>query len=156
MIAELRRWHRRAFGVLAFVVPAILVAAIAARPDAPVNAALPSDSQPSQVRATRQLEWSRPDVVSSLELTTEGATEIAIDARSLATEPSVLVYWLDPNDPSDPPAAGRLLGAVRGTGRQRIPLPADAATRGGRLALYSLAHDEVIATATIVATGGRQ
>ena len=155
MIAPLRRWHRRAFGVLAFVVPAILVAAIAARPEAPVNAALPSDSQPSPVRAARQIAWSRPDVVSSLELRTDGATEIAFDPQSLATEPSVLVYWLDPDDPSDPPAAGRLLGAVRGTGRQRFLLPADAATRGGRLALYSLAHDEVIATATIVSTGGQ-
>ena len=155
MIAELRRWHRRAFGALAVAVPAILVAAIAARPDVPVNAALPSDTRPAQVRATRQLAWSRPDVVSSLELTTEGATEIAFDSQSLATEPSVLVYWLDPNDPSDPPSAGRLLGALRGTGRQRIPLPADAATRGGRLALYSLAHDEVIATATIAAMGGQ-
>lgn len=155
MIAPLRRWHRRAFGVLAIAVPAILVAAIAARPDAPVNAALPSDVQPSQVRETIQLAWSRPDVVSTLVLTIAGATEIALDAQSLATEPTVLVYWLDPNDASDPPAAGRLLGAVRGTGRQRIPLPADAATRGGRLALYSLAHDEVIATATIAATGGQ-
>ena len=155
MIAPLRRWHRHAFGVLAIAVPAILVAAIAARPDAPVNAALPSDVPPSQLRVSRPLAWSRLDVVSSLEITNAGASEIALEAQSLATEPTVLVYWLDPNDASDPPAPGRLLGAVRGTGRQRIPLPADAATRGGRLALYSLAHDEVIATAAIAATGGQ-
>lgn len=155
MIAPLRRWHRRAFGALAIAVPAILVAAIAARPDAPVNAALPSDSQSGQVRATRQLAWSRTDVDSDLSITAVGA-DISIEAGSLATEPNVLVYWLEAGESEEPPAAGRLLGAVRGTGRQRIPLPADAAARGGRLALYSLAHDEVIATATLAASGGQQ
>lgn len=155
MIAPLRRLHRRACVALAVAVPALLVAAIAARPGIPINEVLPSDSQPPQVRAAKPVEWSRPDIVSSLEFTAGGATEIAIDARTLAVDPSVLVYWLEPGETSEPPMTGRLLGAVRGAGRQRLSLPADSAIRGGRLALFSLAHDEVIATATIDATGGQ-
>lgn len=155
MIAPLRRLHRRASVALAIAVPALLVAAIAARPGIPVNANLPSSAHAAQVRATQRLVWSRPDIVSSLDFTADGSTEVVLDAQSLAAEPGVLVFWLETADTSDPPAAGRLLGAVRGTGRQRIPLPAEAATRGGRLALYSLGHDEVIATATIDASGGQ-
>jgi hypothetical protein len=154
MIAELRRVHRFSSVALAVAVPVVFAAAIGARPDAPVNASLPSVAHDPYARATHPLAWSRPDIRAELVLAADDSSTVSIDASSLAVEPTVLVYWLETGETSEPPAAGRLLGAVRGTGPQTIALPAGAALRGGSVALYSLAHEEVVATAMIAAQGG--
>lgn len=155
MIAELRRVHRCASVALAVAVPVILTAALAVRPDDPVNASLPVDTYTSEILVTHPLFWSRPDIRAELVVATDGSAAISIDVPSLAVEPSVLVYWLETDETSEPPAAGRLLGAVRGSGIQRIVLPADAAIRGGTVALFSLGHDEVVASAAIAGSGGQ-
>lgn len=153
MIAPLRRWHRRATAAIVIAVPAVFVAAIVARPGVPVNARLPIQSESTPV-TSRPLAWSRGDVVASLVKTGDGGAEVAFDTRSLSLDPDVLVYWFEPGDSGEPPAAGKLLGAIRGNVDSRIALPSRAAEIGGRLALYSLAHDEVFATTKIEAQGG--
>ena len=154
MIAELRRVHRFSSVTLAVAVPVVFAAAIAARPEAPVNASLPSGTRASDARAKHPLAWTRPDIRAELALAPDGTSTVSIDASTLAVEPTVLVYWLETGETSEPPAAGLLLGAVRGTGPQTIALPAGATLRGGSVALYSLAHEEVVSTATIAAQGG--
>lgn len=154
MIAELRRVHRRASIALAFAVPVILVAAIAARPEAPVNASLPFRSETSEILSTQPLVWSRDDIVASAIVSADGSVALAIDAASLANAPSVFVYWLEPGETTEPPAGGRLLGSVHGRGTQRILLPPDAAVRGGTVSLFSLGHDEVVASAVLAGSGG--
>ena len=156
MIAELRRTHRFASVALAVAVPVVFAAAIASRPDLPVNSLLPSGTYAPDAVSTIPLAWSHPDVSGELARRADGRIALDIDARSIATAPDVLVYWLEPNDKTDPPEAGSLLGALRGTHRQLIDLPAGAAERGGRLALYSLTHDEIIATSTVAPSGGQQ
>ncbi|MCC6744287.1 MAG: hypothetical protein IT175_10550 [Acidobacteria bacterium] len=155
MIAPLRRWHRRATAALAIAVPAMLGTALFGRPEAPVNASLPSSRPATGAVSTEPVQWSRPDIAASLVRYIDETHEIAVDARTLATEPDVLAFWLESGDAGEPPMAGRLLGAVRGTGIRRFALPGGAASHGGRIALYSLGRDEVIATAAIGGAGGR-
>lgn len=156
MIAELRRVHRFASAALAVAVPVVFAAAIASRPGLPVNTSLPSGLPATEVVSTTPLAWSSPGISGELARHADGRIALDLDARSVATTPDVLVYWLEPDDASDPPESGSLLGSIRGSHRQLIDLPAGAAERGGRLALYSLAHDEIVATSTFAPSGGPQ
>lgn len=156
MISELRRIHRFASVALAAAVPVFFAAAIASRPGPPVNASLPSGVPATEVVSTTPLAWSRPEVSGELARRADGRIALDLDARTVATTPDVLVYWLEPSDAADPPESGSLLGSIRGSHRKLIDLPTGAEERGGRLALYSLAHDEIVATSTVVPSGGQR
>jgi len=152
VIAPLRRVHRFAWAGLVLTVPAILGAAIAARPGAPVNAWLPLPPAPAAAPGGTPISWDRPGIAATI--AADGPTpSIDVDATTLAGEPDVLVYWYAPGEAVEPPRSGRLIGAVRGSGTARIPIPADLRA-GGAIALYSLAHDEIVARAALPATGG--
>jgi hypothetical protein len=77
------------------------------------------------------------------------ATEAVIElqtARELSA-PDVLVYWSAAEPEAGRlPAGATLLGPLKDTQAARFALPERAASAAGRLILYGLARQEVVAT----------
>jgi hypothetical protein len=150
VIARLRRRHRAIFGALALCLPVALVAALEARRDVPQNVRLEhggipgfdgrvkvSESQ-TLVRGVgmRTRTWDDNRLARRvLELTPERDLEL----------PDVLVYWAPSEATEELPQDGILLGVLAGAQQRRFALPREAV--GGRLYWYSLAHQELIASA---------
>lgn len=145
MIAPLRRAHRGAFLVLGVGLPALYVAALLARPDAPVVEELP-----------RELRGRSAAPLAFVGSPAGGAARARLDPdeRRLVVElpdealADASFYWLADGSavrPGDaPPAAARLLAGPARPGRFALALPADvAADDEGRLLVVSVAHGRV-------------
>ena len=150
MIAPLRRRHRLTIIVLAVAAPVVLIAGLAARPDAAIGS-LP---------ALLVVEASGPVLASvTLEpVDADGPTgRVDVHAEHLVVEltsplraPSVLAYWL-PAAAAIPDDAALALGPVS-QGRPNVwPLP-EAARGGGYLMLWSLGHGRAVAGADLPVT----
>ncbi len=153
MIHRLRSQHRSTFVLLAMVLIVGLVLALGGRKAAPTDPRAqgePSILEPAapELRAgvmrTEAIElrwrlWEAGATVGRiLELT---------PARDLQ-RPDLLVYWSDSGASDELPLQSLLLGSLAGVQTRRFVLPAgkSESKRGGRLYLYSLAHQELIAT----------
>ncbi|MEM8931312.1 MAG: hypothetical protein AAGE94_09065 [Acidobacteriota bacterium] len=150
MIAPLRGRHRWMVSTLAVAVPAVLIAALSARPE-PVVGALPDGLT---------VEASGAELATaSLEPITEDGPEgrVAIHPEHLVIEltaplraPSVLAYWL--------PTAARQLGdgshalGPVSHGRSNTYVLPESARSGGHLLLWSLGHAEAVAEAVLPST----
>lgn len=72
-----------------------------------------------------------------------GARVLELTPKRDLESPDVLVYWADSEAAKDLPANSVLLGSLAGTQARRFTLSKDV--HGGRLFLYSLAHQELVA-----------
>jgi hypothetical protein len=143
MIRQLRRRHRWLVGTVAVIAAPLYLAALAARPEPAVQAALPAglaERAASGGGEAVELPTSppirvRPVAGSAIELTADGFVEGA----------DLLLYWA-PAKAAQTMADAHLLGAVRGGERQILELPA-AAVAPGVLFLYSLGHGAEVAQA---------
>lgn len=151
MIAPLRRRHRLMIGFVTPLVIVFFVLALKARPYPPVMEAAPS----ALIAPSPSLEpviFERPDLfqrpaVQGRVRGTIAGLQLELEPLEPLRLPSVLVYWTDsPTTPSVADlAAARLLGPLSDTRTQVFPLP--NAVSGGHLVLYSLGHQEIVATA---------
>jgi len=149
MIRPLRQRHRVIVGTLGVLLPLAFAGGLVARKPVPVAADVPP-ALASPGNDFGSVIWTKSDVWPGQAIMTRlrrGA------ARSLAVEllfrefakPDVLVYWVAGKDSAGErlPENARLLGAL--SNRAPLPLPADARGEAGRLVLYSLADQEVVA-----------
>jgi hypothetical protein len=152
LIRPLRIAHRRIWAVLALGLPALVLAALAARRPVPVVA----DAIPFHAPAGRllyQVEGRRADdalVRASLYRATDGAFSVPFPRQALEGLPEVLAYWI-PTDGVDPIEDGTPLGQVRGD--EPLGLPDRVGTTPGVIALYDLAHGDVVATLRLPGRG---
>ncbi len=151
MNRDLRRRHRFAFGFLALALPAGLVAGLAVRSDPPAAGQQPEfdSSLSGRVLLESSELWGRLPLNTRISDPGGGLTVELAPRRSLR-RPALLLYWsAAASDSGRLPADSRLLGAFAGTHLQAFGLPREAAQVGGRLILYSLGHQEIVASARI-------
>ena len=119
MIQPLRRLHYRTFSALSVLLPVVLVSGLAVR------------------RPVPQGNYRLPRVSISAEELPE-----RLRAFKDVRVPDALLYWSPYVSPEKglPPEA-RLLGPLHGAEIKTHPLPSD-----GYLILYSLAHQQIVAT----------
>ena len=151
MIRPLRQRHRRMVVGLGVLLPIAFAVGIVARKPVPVAASLPAALvQPSPAFAAA--EWDRSDLFAKAHIKIQLLRESA-DSRRLAVKffadnnfvkPDLIAYWIAGEAPvtDSVPDSAQLLGGFAQA--EALPLPDDAAMRGGRLVLYSLADQEIV------------
>jgi hypothetical protein len=138
-------------GAMAAIVTPLYLAALAARPESPVQQELPRmlSEPPTSVGAPGVALAAEPAI--ELRPTTDGSLEVVASAELEGAD--LLLYWA-------PAGGGRsladafLLGPLRGGERQLFELPTPAAVDPGVIVLYSLGHDEEVAYAPWPASPG--
>ncbi len=158
MIAPLRRRHRWTTAVLALAVPVLYVVALSGRVPEPVAEALPSALAGDSPAGEVVNEYGALFTGQAIAVRLRGGGSswwIELEPREPVTRPEVLVYWT----PQTTAAADRLppdaflLGALAGRRPQAFAVPSAALGGAGRLVLYSLGHQEVVASAPLPAIG---
>ncbi len=153
MIHARRRAHGRIFTVLAVAVPGALLASLLLRPEVPPiqggdAALLRADgfalAPPTEARTLGAAPHTL--VVESLG-DRDGRRVLALRPEPAILAPDVLVYWTDADPGPDalPTADATLLGSLSGAARRELLLPRGVGPGQGRLLLYSLSHQEVVA-----------
>ena len=165
MIASRRRAHRWLVCGLAPVAAVVFVSAVLSRAPEPRVASLPPfpTARPDLPSAAiGDAQWTREYLFVGWPARVAGYAGGILELKPLRPlqAPDVLVYWsptidAGPSLPGDAHLIGRLGGPV--VHRFRLP-HADASPHAsgavGRLVLYSLGHQEVLAQATLPALAG--
>src|SRR5271165_3605100 len=145
MIQPLRTVHRRAFVVLAVVLPAILLAGIEARhpgtrvtersPELPATAYL--------VRESNGL-WSQHSIATKFYGRSDSPKDIYVVLRptQALNEPDLLLYW-STNTPQRNSLPSKSLLVAPYSADEAFALPLEK-ERAGNLILFSLAHQTVV------------
>src|SRR5208282_4000730 len=150
MIQPLRTMHRRAFVVLALILPAILLAGIEARhpgksptgrsPELPPTAYL--------VRESNGL-WTQHSIATKFYGRADRPKDIYVVLRPMQplNEPDLLLYW-STNSPqgNSLPSESVLVAPYSADGAFALPLEKE---RAGNLILFSLAHQTVFDSARV-------
>ena len=158
MIRPLRRRHRVMVTVLAVTLPILFVAGLLARqPQArvetiPEAVASSSETHPRLLAEEPNL-WGELAIITRLHADAAPASGLAVELHPEAylKAPDVLVYWHVGTMPAENiiPDGAYLLGALAGTQAWRFALPDTALHADGHLILYSLGHQQTIATARL-------
>jgi hypothetical protein len=150
MIQPLRVVHRRAFVMLALVLPAILLTGLGSRrsrPDAGAHAA----NMPATANAVRESSnlWQNHTIHSTFYSRSDRSQEIDVVLQSAGdvNAPDLLLYWAA-NAPQKTvlPEEARLVGPFKTGKAFLIPLNEK---RTGYLVLLSSAHQSVFDTARV-------
>lgn len=150
MIQPLRTVHRFAFVALAFFLPVVIVAGIAAR-----HPRRPSGSLLVQMPGSEQLVRKSGTLWPKHAMRTEfysdssrpGEIDLVLIPAVELNEPDLLLYWsADPPSGDSISAGARLLGRFIAGKPFVLPLSAD---RSGYLVLFSLPHQTVFDTAKV-------
>lgn len=162
MILALRQVHRRIFIGLAVLIPAGFITAIAARRPIPVADSLPA-ALAGAATDFKTVLWTRQDFFRQAGISTrlvgdgvaKGKLAVTFEAPNNFAKPDLLVYWAQGTKgvPDALPGNSQLLGAF--AGQAPLQLPLDAMNIEGRLILYSLADQEVVAVSQPFIPGSR-
>ena len=156
MIAPLRRRHRWLTTSLALAVPVLYVAALAGRQSAPTVDSLPADLTGGSVEGTEVvaagIDFDGIPVSARL-LRSAGGWMIELEPREALAKPEVLAYWAGESAVDGLPVDAHLLGAFGGTRSQLLAVPEAVRGKAGHLVLYSLGHQEVLASVALPAIG---
>jgi hypothetical protein len=155
VIRPLRSRHRAAFVGLVVTLPALFAAALLWRHPVPAVEAHggPSVAGLEEVFADRDDLWRELPIRTSLYRGPRQVT-VLLQAREEIGRPDLLVYWSGAAEiPEGLPGDVVLLGRLAGLERSRFDLPVGAGA-AGRLILYSLAHQEVVAGLALSDAGG--
>lgn len=150
MIQPLRSVHRRAFLLLAFVLPLVLLAGLEARrPGRPSS--VPVGQLPSSVHLVRRSDtlWQKHAIKTEFynDPNHPGDIEVALYPVQELNEPDLLLYWsLDQPTAESLPAGAQLLGSFVAGKVFTLPTNVD---RAGYLALFSLPHQTVYDSARV-------
>jgi hypothetical protein len=150
MIQPLRTVHRLAFVALACVLPAVIVAGLAARhprlSSGPPLVKMPSSAH--LVRTSGTL-WRKHAMRTEFysDSTRPGEIEVVLIPNEEFNEPDSLLYWsVDPPSGDSLPAGTRLVGPFIAGKPFVLPV---SVTGSGYLVLFSLAHQTVFDTAKV-------
>ena len=158
MIRPLRTRHRLWVTALAVALPLLFAAGLLARKPPAVMERLPAELQPQTDAFPVVLEeyadlWSTVDIHTRLLGDRQPPTRLAIalSSTAMANAPDALVYWtIDPAPTGETPLDGAyLIGSLFGNSSPYLALPDTALHVDGHLILYSLAHQETLATASL-------
>ncbi len=154
MIQALRRRHLRWSMTLGTVLPALyLLLALGGESRSPAGPVADADSLDRQPVGAPLVVLAEPPLAAEwLAAPGQAPTAIRIVPGEDPAIPDLLAYWAPtPGDGSSLPPDAVLLGALRGSRTQILPMPEPDLTRGGYLVLYSLGWNQVIATAAVPA-----
>ena len=152
MILSRRRVHRRIFAGLAVVLPVLLVAALALRPEVPT---LPLDAAP--LRKAAGFASSIPDDHSkvrsagygfeaSMQTTGPDAPRLLVRPLVPILGPDLLVYWTGTEvEGASLPNDAVLVGHLAGSAPRVLLLPQQATRVDGSALVYSLGYQKVVA-----------
>jgi hypothetical protein len=146
MIQPLRNIHRRVFIALAALLPLILVAALKARHPFPVvSTAMLSVPQYSPPLKQPSVAWNKNSFDTEFYADPNNAEGLLVVLRPRRDldDPDLLLYWAAGNSPGI--NAAHLLGSFRAGNAYSLPVEIDR----GSLVLYSLAHGEIVDSASI-------
>ena len=150
MNQPLRTVHRFAFVALAFVLPVVIVAGLAAR-----RPRLASGAPRVQLPAAAHLErtsgalWSKHAMRMEFYSDSDrrGEIDVVLVAAEELNEPDLLLYWsVDPPSGDSLPAAARLMGPF--ITEKPFALP-PSLSGSGYFVLFSLAHQAVFDMAKV-------
>ena len=148
MIRGLRARHRWTFAGLALALPIGLGLALSSRSSVPASApraeaavALPNAAPASDAIVKSGQAEMRVRVWNS---GADGARVIELSPKQDLESPDVLVYWSESDARDALPPNAILLGSLAGIQQRRFAL--SKSVHGGRLYLYSLAHQELVAS----------
>lgn len=155
MIAPLRRRHRLTVASLAVALPVLYVVALAARPDEPVVDQLPPAlAEAAAGEVDQDFGELVTDPAVAVRSRTDGAQWwVELDPGAPIALPEVLVYWTPSTVADRLPEDAFLIGSLAGARARAHGMPRDALGRDGTLVLYSLGHQEVVASAPLPAIG---
>lgn len=151
MIRKLRQRHRRIAIALGALLPLAFAVGMAARKDVPHMRLLPKDFiEPSSAFAVP--EWDRADLFAKTPIRVEllrqsagvGNFAVRFSGAPDMVKPDLIVYWVLGNLrlTNSVPDNACLLGAFNLF--VALPLPTNAVSDGGVLAIYSLAAQEIV------------
>lgn len=155
MIQPLRQRHRFIIITLAALLPLAFVFALRARKTAPLMRELPSALRHAAASFPRVL-WEKENLWPTLKMSTRVCAE-AFPPAQLALElhphedlnaSDILVYW-SPKSSGENLNEAYLLGTLAGKHKRSWPLPQAALQTEGRIVLYSLGHQKVLASAAL-------
>ena len=151
MIRPLRKRHRAMIVTIAVAVPTLFAAGLASRSPIPRAASLSSElgGHPSLVRSGTGSEtvWEGEAVVMT-PASVNGRPGWLIEKPEDLQYPDLLVYHLPPGvelTRDGLPGEAVLLGKLAGK-RSVVQQPSGSGVQGSRLVLYSLGHQQVVAT----------
>ena len=150
MIRPLRRRHLVLWTMLAIVLPGVLLTALVGRAPTPLEDSIPWETRELTVPDGHRSTWADQPLEMIVGGDLEGRRLARLRPLRPISDPDLLVYWI--------PAAGSsvesgvLLGTFDGRRPQTYELPSAAATGGGSIALYSLAHGEMLGRAPLEPT----
>lgn len=155
MIQPLRRLHRGMASAMALAIPVVIAAGIMARQPAPGPASVPSelDIPNDGIRTLFAADdlWRRTRIATRILILPGDPDQRWVELEPLEefSQPDLLLYWsvARPRELLSPES--RLLGALRGRGRQRFSVPDAVNLREGYLILYDLAHAEIFGIAEV-------
>jgi hypothetical protein len=156
MIQALRQRHRTLISALALTLPAVFASGLLVRQPVPATGNLPTAParlMPGDGRIAPSERSGLPESPFAVRLlpgtgSAVGAVIELLTTRELSA-PDVLIYWSAAEPEAGRlPAEATLLGPLKGARGARFAVPERAAP-AGRLILYSLARQEVVATLQI-------
>lgn len=148
MIRRLRDTHRRVVTLLALTLPLGYTALLSRRDRAPADPARLAVDVGGRFAVGEAFSLLATPKIDARRLGTRGnwtPDALLIMPSGDPAIPDLLVYW-SPNagDGRQLPPDAILIGALRGSGDQMLPLP-DPRMTGGHLILYSLGRGEIVA-----------
>lgn len=144
--------------VLAVLVPLLFIGALLVRPDVPVMDTLP-ELHAADTLVFDHVLAETDDLWAEIGMTTRLKGDQATAPNHLAVElephqplnlADPLVYWdlSSTGSTQQLPASAYLLGPLPGSGSRQFTLPDTARFVNGRLLIYSVAHQELLASAS--------
>ena len=149
MIQPLRIAHRFAFVTLAFVLPAVIVAGLAARRPRLASGSPPALPASAQLVRKSGALWPKHAMRTEFYSDSDrpGEIDVVLIAAEELNEPDLLLYWsMDPPSGDSLPAGARLVGPFI-TGKPFVLPP--SLSGSGYFVLFSLAHQAVFDTAKV-------
>lgn len=158
MNRRLRRWHGRVIRGLLFLLPFGLVMAVAVRPEVPVEGAARREfglPEPTGESLDLSGAWNSDALRSRLwRASAARPAVLELQASEDLALPDVLLYWRAQSTGADAlDGTERLLGSFFGDEAIRYSLEGLPEKPGGQLLLYSLAHKQVVASASLDQVG---
>jgi len=153
MIRPLRQRHRLMVFAATAVVPLAFAWGLATRKEVPASSAA-EPARPAATEVQSEL-WRKHTLQTRLLRMGSGAGQVAIElvSPSQIIRPDVLVYWVPGTGNLDerPPQDAFLLGSFESANPRPLLLPGAALAKTGRLVLYSLADQAMVATSAAFA-----